>query len=646
MDGRTVGHYRLIRLIGKGRDSRVYLGEHVALNRKVAVKLLSPQSASTAEQKARLAKEAAILAKVEHANVVRVYDFGLEGELPYIAMEYVEGTSLWDRVRTQGALAPAAWAEVALDVFQGLEAVHRTGLLHRDVKPGNILIASDGPAKLVDFGLAAEVREQQSARAGRLVGTPGYLAPETVAGEPADARSDLYSAGGALYYAATGRVPFAGRTPREILQKQLEGPPAAPRDLAPQFPAPYETLLLALLSQEPGRRPASASEAIKALATAAGGLPLRVREKKRIVVVQRRSGPLGVVAVLAAAGIVCAAAGVFLANRKAPAPSAAPPSENVSIAPPSPPVDASPPAPPPRTEEPAPEPARATASVLALRQGSHLAGLVEFDGERYVIRTDGSRYVLGKDEVLSWYRSSQEMAADAGPRLEEARRLYGLAKQAEQPGGRAALVREAIHQAEAARDGFALARRFFPGDPDAWLDGRMRETFELLRLIRDVEAVKVADAPPAAVDPPPPPPAPKQEPEAAKAVAPKKAPEGKPGRALPPGLRDGLVWLGRHQELDGRWTVVGHMARCERPDDRCAGIVGRADYDTGVTALAVLSILGVGIGLEDQDSYEGVNLGECLRRGVESLLQAQDASGRIGPEKAQKPMYNHALALH
>ncbi len=629
--GTSVGHYRLHRRIGSGGYSDVYLGEHETLKRKVAVKLLAPELAPTPERRAKMAQEAAALARVEHANIVRVHDFGVHGDIPYLVMEFVDGATLTERIRAEGPLGNEAFVELARDLLRGLDAIHGAGLLHRDIKPGNILISADGRAKLADFGIAMEIPEAPGPRASHFDGTPSFVAPEVAAGQTPDLRSDLYSVGATLYQAATGRLPFEGSSTKEILQRQLHQPLLPPRTFAPRLPPSLDGFILTLMSRERERRPASTADAMKILGVA-DPAPILAGDKKRILVVDKRSRTAVALLTLVAAAAVAAAFVTLRMQRPASAPDVAQKQAPEQPLPSPKPKKSKPPEAPPVTP--------ATPSVLLLQNGGYLKGVVDFDGSRYTFLKDDMRYTLPKAEVARWYRTSEELAEAPESLLRLARDGYERAKVEEQPQNRTALLREAGKQTRQARDGFALARKHFPGEADQWLDERATWTTELLRLLQELEPPVVAEAPP------PPVPVPLPPPEARVPVP--EPPKGRPIRSLPPPIREGILWLARHQQADGRWTLSGTPALCNRhatfaDGGPCLPHPGHADYDAGVSALALLAILGAGIGIEDQDAYEGVNLGETVRTGVRALVRAQDVAGALGPG-GTKPTYAHFVA--
>lgn len=264
MPGRILnGRYRLGLLLGRGGMAEVYEAHDELLARPVAVKMLRPDMAADPEVRARFEIEARSAARLHHPNVVSVFDTGEDGDDPYLVMERLPGESLADRM-ARGPVAPEWLRGVAGDVLAALGAAHDVGLVHRDVKPANVLLTSEGQAKVADFGIAksAETLGGDPTSTGLLLGTPAYLAPERIHGEPATPRSDLYSLGVVLYEALTGVKPFVGETAMAVATAiatmptpSLEPAGAGP-GLDPQMIAAVERAM----AKDPAQRPATAAE--------------------------------------------------------------------------------------------------------------------------------------------------------------------------------------------------------------------------------------------------------------------------------------------------------------------------------------------------------------------------------------------------
>ena len=207
--GSHIGGVKLEKLLGRGAMGAVFLGMQESLERKVAVKILSSAPLNEEASADRFFKEARAQARINHPNVVQVYDASTDkdNDTPYIVMELVEGEGLGRKIKRQGKLSALEAVDVIIGATRGLAAAHDRGLIHRDIKPDNILIASDGTPKLADFGLTKDLSAGASdmTLAGHLLGTPNYMSPEACSGSPLDARSDLYSLGVILYHMIAGR---------------------------------------------------------------------------------------------------------------------------------------------------------------------------------------------------------------------------------------------------------------------------------------------------------------------------------------------------------------------------------------------------------------------------------------------------------
>ena len=248
------GKYRLGRLIGEGGMGAVYEAEHEGLRAKVAVKLLSEHGSLDQKSVARFRREARAMGAIRHENVVSVMDTGTdEDNIPFLVMELLEGESLAAMLRRERSLSPGLSCWIASQILAGLGAAHAQGVIHRDLKPGNIFIArqSDGThkVKILDFGiskLGSDSHTLNVTAEGALVGTPNFMAPEQITGEgaPLDARVDIYAVGVLLYRMVTGRLPYVGKTPDELYRKVLAGQVAPPRRRNPDIPPELEAVIL------------------------------------------------------------------------------------------------------------------------------------------------------------------------------------------------------------------------------------------------------------------------------------------------------------------------------------------------------------------------------------------------------------------
>ncbi len=251
--------YRFIRRLGSGGMARVFLAEDVVLHRQVAIKILADRHAEDAQFVERFQREARAAASLNHQNIVAIYDRGEAGGSYYIAMEYLDGDTLKDVITTQGALAPRRAIDIALQVLAALHFAHRRDVIHRDVKPHNIMVLRDGRVKVMDFGIARAGASDMT-EAGSIVGTAQYLSPEQARGQQVGPPSDLYSMGCVLYEMLTGRVPFTGDSAVSIAMKHVQEPPVPPRRIEPSIPADLEHVVLRAMAKDPARRYQTAAE--------------------------------------------------------------------------------------------------------------------------------------------------------------------------------------------------------------------------------------------------------------------------------------------------------------------------------------------------------------------------------------------------
>jgi serine/threonine protein kinase len=254
-----LGGCRVISLVGKGGMGAVFRAEHMALERIVALKVLPHYLATDTVSIGRFLREAKSIARLDHPNIVQIFNVGYEKGMYFIVMQYIDGTNLNDLVKREGRLPFARATRIILGVAKGLGEAHSKGVIHRDIKPANILIATDDTPKLVDFGLARQVeKDRELTLTGEIFGTAYYMSPEQALGKPADHRSDLYSLGATYYYALAGAYLFDGTTATEVMLKHINQkiPPLGISESTQR--ARY--LLERLLSKDPQDRFASAAE--------------------------------------------------------------------------------------------------------------------------------------------------------------------------------------------------------------------------------------------------------------------------------------------------------------------------------------------------------------------------------------------------
>jgi eukaryotic-like serine/threonine-protein kinase len=266
--------YRLEATLGEGGMARVFKGTDQVLGRPVAVKVLADRYAGDDRFVTRFRREASAAAGLNHPNIVSVFDTGDDGRDHYIVMEFVEGETLAHRLRREGALDPDLAGRIAEEVATALQAAHDRGLVHRDVKPGNVMIDPEGRIKVMDFGIARAAADDTLTQTGAVLGTAAYLSPEQARGDRVDARSDLYSLGCVLYEMLGGRPPFTGESPVSIAYRHVNDAPDPPSAHHPGVPPELEAVVMRALEKDPERRYGTADELRAAVAAARGaGVP-------------------------------------------------------------------------------------------------------------------------------------------------------------------------------------------------------------------------------------------------------------------------------------------------------------------------------------------------------------------------------------
>ncbi|MEM8947320.1 MAG: serine/threonine-protein kinase [Planctomycetota bacterium] len=263
----TLDSYELLECVGRGGMGIVFRALDPTTNRVVALKAMAPDLARDGKARARFLREAKAIASVRHPNVVTLYSVNEVSDLPYLAMEFIEGESLDAKIGSGESIEPAEIARIGAAIASGLAACHEQGVIHRDIKPSNVLLSQpDSTVKITDFGLAAVASTPTLTQNGYLSGTPDYVAPERLTiGSEADERSDLFSLGCLLYAMSTGEEPFGGDTPLITLHRIATERPVPVRVKNPAIPAPLERTIVALMAKKPKDRPVSAQEAQRML---------------------------------------------------------------------------------------------------------------------------------------------------------------------------------------------------------------------------------------------------------------------------------------------------------------------------------------------------------------------------------------------
>jgi beta-lactam-binding protein with PASTA domain len=258
------GRYRIQTRLGSGGMAEVWSAQDSQLGRRVALKLLASRFAADAAFRERFRREASAAAAMQHPNIVSIYDRGEWDGTSYIAMELVDGHTLKQLIQERGPVGPGPATDVAIEILKALRYAHKRGIVHRDIKPQNVLIDAEGAAKVADFGIA-HAGASDMTETGAIVGTVQYVSPEQAQGRPVSPRSDLYSVGVVLYELLTGQVPFDGEAPVSIALKQVSQPPVPPSQLEPGIPPALEHVVMRALEKDPARRFADADEFIAAL---------------------------------------------------------------------------------------------------------------------------------------------------------------------------------------------------------------------------------------------------------------------------------------------------------------------------------------------------------------------------------------------
>ncbi len=579
--GRTLGRFKLLRRLGRGTSGSTWLGEHDAIGLRAAIKVLH-----RTDRVERLREEAMRLAKLQHPNIVSVQDFGVQDGIAYLVMPYVEGAPLNEAKLPRPPLQWATLLQWMLQISRALEAIHLCGMVHRDLKPTNILVTPDGSLKLIDFGLVYDSESTVRVEGG----TPGFMAPEQVRGEKVDGRADLYALGATVYALIAGRSPFQAATPAETIVRQMLEP-ASPGELLQRgVPQPLVNLLMTLLEPDPKSRPSSARDLGRIIvntqreladALSADDEPPPMEKPKSL------ARPLAGIAVV----IVIAVAIAAFAMTRRSTPEVAKPPEPVKTLPA--PVVVGPPEPDERQQ------------LLDQAQAAETKG--NFEAALDCLRRAGeikqtadiqTRIAMLEDTLRTRLREQSEFE----------KLNLRLASLPDEAGLRA--CDEFLFRNSLSRYGDTVKR---------W---------------RDQIQARISKTPP---KPTPDPTKPTPQPEPPKPVVKEKPPAVR-GREMNDKVLDGLLWLARHQNEDGSWSMKSLAEVCK--GKACTSGTWKGGHEFGVTALAALAYLGAGYRLQDADDYDGINVGESLRHAVFRL--AKEWKNAVFVEKS---MYDVAIAV-
>ncbi|MCZ6601722.1 MAG: protein kinase, partial [Planctomycetota bacterium] len=308
--GKTLGGVEIQKKLGQGGMGAVYQGLQISLNRPVALKILPPDLVRSRQYVARFTREAQAVAALNHPNVVQVFETGHEENTHYIVMELVVGKSLGDMLSARGTIPLKESLQYVTQAAKGLEAAGKRSIVHRDIKPDNILITEDGVAKVADFGLAknTDAAGGGMTKTGQIMGTPAYMAPEQCEGLPADGRTDIYALGATLYHCLSGMPPFTGATPIAVLHKHIHEPLRPISELKPEIPPEVSTLIGKMLAKAPGDRYATAGALVEDLNRMASGatqmLETRLQGAAALPTPRAPRSPLGMaILIMAVVGV-------------------------------------------------------------------------------------------------------------------------------------------------------------------------------------------------------------------------------------------------------------------------------------------------------------------------------------------------------
>ena len=286
-----IGAYETKEVLGKGGMGTVYRAMDLTLNREVALKVINPDLSQNPILMKRFRNEALAMARLSHPNIVVIYNFSSEANLHYIVMEYVQGKSLSQIIKGEGALPWNRAFTLFSQILTAIDYAHGQGIIHRDIKPSNFIVQSNGTVKVTDFGIAKLFGGEELTRAGVTLGTSRYMSPEQILGQPIGSLSDIYSLGITLYEMVTGKVPFSGNSDFEIQRGHLEILPPSPLQFIPNLPKEIETAILKSIEKKPERRFPSVRHFLETLCFIEGTEP-RQKQEKYLTTTGKRAFPL------------------------------------------------------------------------------------------------------------------------------------------------------------------------------------------------------------------------------------------------------------------------------------------------------------------------------------------------------------------
>ncbi len=293
-----IGRYEVVERVGRGGMGAVYLGRDTVLEREVAIKVMSADFAADETSRPRFYREARAAAKLQHRNIVTIFEFGEEDDTPFIVMEFLRGQDLAKRMRAEPPLTLEQKVDIIAELCTGLHFAHEQGVIHRDVKPANIWLVPDGSVKLLDFGIA-KFSSSTMTRQGSVLGSISYMPPEQISGLEVDGRADVFSAGVVLFELLTGKKPFAGESPTAVLARIMDDEPARIQDLPPDLPKPLVAAVLKALQKDREKRYRHAADfgadlrlVRSAVVASTGPIAADVDQLETMVVDPSRSGSI------------------------------------------------------------------------------------------------------------------------------------------------------------------------------------------------------------------------------------------------------------------------------------------------------------------------------------------------------------------